>query len=217
MKRLRIVDLGTVEYSSAMEIMHKVREDVKHGNDDTLLILEHNPVITIGTDDGDDSVVDKTYIKKHSIPIVKTDRGGGAVVHNNGQIVCYPVLRFQGMPVDLLSEIVSTMYDAVAEFNVKPEKGREPGLWINGNKVGFVGMKIHEGISMHGFAINISNNTDLFKTIKTCGIEDERIGNLTRSTKSMVSIDRVKNIIVSKFAKRFGYLPDKFIMQGRDA
>lgn len=216
MKKLRIIDLGTIDYDSAMEVMLSAKEMVKHGEDDTLLILEHTPVITIGTDDeDDDSIVDKDYIKKHNIKVVKTDRGGGAVIHNNGQIVCYPILKLCTMPINLISDIVSIMYDVVSEFDIKPKRGKEPGLWVNDKKIGFIGMKIHEGISMHGFAINICNDTQLFKTIKTCGVQDENVTNLSHITKTLISLDMVKNLIVSKFARKFSYLPDKFIITQR--
>lgn len=216
MKKLRIIDLGIMDYTSAIEVMHNIKQRVERGDEDTILLVEHNPVITVGTDDDENSILDRAYIKKHNIPIIRTDRAGGAVVHNNGQIVCYPVLKVETMPVDLLSSIVATIADVVSDFNVKPQKGKEPGIWIANYKIGFVGMKIQNGISMHGFAINIYNNLDIFKAIKTCGVEDEKITNLTLSTKTMISLDKIKKLIVSKFSRRFNYLPDKFIVKESD-
>jgi len=213
MKKLRIVDLGTMDYLPAIEIMHDVRNEVEHGADDTLLIVEHNPVITIGTDDDENSILDKTYIKKHKIPVIRTERAGGAVAHNNGQIVCYPVLKVETMPVDLIPGILATMTDALVDFNIRPRKGKEPGIWVSDYKIGFVGMKIHKGVSIHGFAMNISNNLDIFRTIKTCGKEDEKITNLTLSIKTIIPLDKMKKSIISKFAMRFNYLPDRFVVK----
>jgi lipoyl(octanoyl) transferase len=214
MKKLRIIDLDTMDYNSAGDIMSEVRDEVEHGADDTLILLEHNPVITIGSDGNEYSVIDTSYIKEQGIPVIHTDRGGGAVVHNNGQLVGYPVMKLSNMPLDLLSGIVEIMADAVSEFNVKPKKGEEPGLWVADRKICFVGMKIHNKVTTHGFAINISNDLTLFKAIKTCGVENEKITNLTLSTKKMVSMDMVKHVVISKFSRRFDYLPDKFILRG---
>ncbi len=217
MKKLRIVDLGTMDYGPAIEVMRDIRNEVEHGADDTIILVEHNPVITIGSDDNEYSIIDAGYVKEQGIPVIRTDRGGGAVVHNNGQLVGYPVMKLSDMPVDLLSSIVETLSDVVAGFNVKAEKGTEPGLWVSGRKIGFVGMKIHHKVSMHGFAINVSNDLNLFQAIKTCGVAQEKITSLTLSTKKMVSMDMVKDVVISKFSKRFYYLPDKFILKEGNA
>ncbi len=218
MKKLRIIDLDTMDYHAAGEIMREVRDEVEHGANDTLILVEHNPVITIGSDGSEFSIVDTAYIKKQGIPVVHTDRGGGAVVHNNGQLVGYPVMRLSDMPLDLLKGIVDTLADVVAEFNVKSEKGDEPGIWVSGSKIGFVGMKIHNRVSTHGFALNISNDLDLFRAIETCGVQNERVTNLTLQTRRMISMDNLKQIFISKFSRRFNYIPDQFIMkEGTDA
>ncbi len=217
MKKLRIIDLDTIDYDSAKDIMSAVRNEVEHGADDTLILLEHNPVVTIGSDGDGNSIVDASYIKECGIPVIHIDRGGGAVVHNNGQLVAYPVMKVQNMPVDLLACIVETMADVVAEFNVKPKKGEEPGLWVGDRKIGFVGMKIQNNVSTHGFAINVSNDLNLFKTIRTCGVENAEITNLVLSIKKIVSMDMVKHVVISRFSRRFDYLPDRFIFGGKIA
>lgn len=213
MKKLRIIDLGVMDYASALGIMQDVHRDVAHGVDDTILFVEHTPVITIGKDGGDRSVVDEGHVRNIRVPVVHVDRGGGAVVHNNGQLVGYPVMKLADMPLDLIEEIVDTMADVAAEFSIKTHRGAEPGLWASGGKIGFVGMKVHRNISTHGFAINVSNDLDLFQTIETCGVRHERVSNLTLLTRQLISMDSVKQICISKFARRFGYIPDQFIMK----
>lgn len=213
MNKLRVIDLDTMDYDAALTIMHKVRDEVEQGEDDTLILVEHNPVITIGLDGGRHNIIDTAYIKEHDIPVKHIDRGGGAVVHNNGQLVGYPVMKVASMPVDLMTGIVDTMSDIVSAFKVKPKKGKEPGLWVSDGKIGFVGMKIHNRVSLHGFAINVSNDLALFDIIETCGVRSQKVTNLTLTTKSMVSMERVKHVAISRFARKFRYLPDKIILK----
>lgn len=213
MRKLRIIDLNTMDYGPAMEVMQNVRDEVENGEDDALLLVEHNPVITIGSDGSAYSVLDEEYVKRKGITVVHVDRGGGAVAHNNGQLVGYPVMKLSNMPLDLLSVIVDTMADVVAEFDVKSKKGAEPGLWVSDRKIGFVGMKIQNRISTHGVALNVSNDLDIFQTIETCGVKNEKVTNLMISIKKMISMDQVKHVFISKFSRRFDYIPDKFIIK----
>ena len=218
MKKLRIIDLDTMDYLAAGEVMRGVRDEVEQGGHDTLILVEHNPVITIGSDGSAYSIIDTGYLQQQGIPVIRTDRGGGAVVHNNGQLVGYPVMRLPDMPLDLLKGLVDTLADVVAEFNIKSEKGAEPGVWVSGSKIGFVGMKIHNRVSTHGFAINISNDLDPFRAIETCGVQNERVTNLTLQTRTLISMEKIKELVISKFSKRFDYIPDQFIMKaGPDA
>ncbi len=213
MKKLRIIELNTMDYNSTMEVMHNVRDEVEHGENDALIFVEYNPVITIGSDGSEHSIVDTGYIKRKGISVVHVDRGGGAVVHNNGQLVGYPVMKLSNMPLDLLLGIVDTMADVLSGFGVKSEKGAEPGLWVSGCKIGFVGMRIQKGISTHGFALNVSNDLDLFKTIETCGIKEARVTNLTLLTRKMIQMEEIQHVFISKFSRRFHYMPDKFIIK----
>lgn len=213
MKKLRIIDLGVMDYAAALDVMQGIRSEVTQGADDTILLVEHSPVITIGKDGGDRSIVDRSRIRDQGIPVVNVERGGGAVVHNNGQLVVYPVMKLAGMPLDLLGGIVDTMADVAAGFGIKTHRGDEPGLWATEGKIGFVGMKIHQNISTHGFALNVCNDLDLFQCIETCGVVHEKVTNLTLLTRRLLSMDMVKQICVIKFSQRFRYLPDQFIMK----
>lgn len=213
MKKLRIIELNTMDYAGTIEIMQDVSNEVAGGADDALIFVEYNPVITVGADGRENSVVDSGYLRGQGIPVVRVDRGGAAVVHNNGQLVGYPVMKVPGRPLDMLADIVDVIAEVLSEFGVQSEKRDEPGLWVSGRKIGFVGMKIHRGVSTHGFAINVSNNLDLFQTIETCGIRDARVTNLMLSAKKMIPMDKIKSVLISRFSRRFHYIPDAFIIK----
>ncbi len=213
MKKLRLVDLGVIDYNSAIEIMRDIRSEVEHGADDALILMEHTPVVTIGMDSDESSIVDSAYIKKHNIPVVHVDRGGDAVIHNHGQLVMYPVIRIPNAPMDIVESIVNVMADVVSEFGLDVKRKNKPGLWVSDQKIGFIGMRFQHGISIHGIAVNVSNELDPFKAIKTCGVENEKLTNLELSTRRIVSVDEVKRISILKCARRFNYLPDKSILE----
>ncbi len=213
MKKLRIIDLTTMEYPSAMEFMHTARSEVERGEDDTLLLVEHKAVVTIGVDGDETSIVDREYIHRHGIPVIRTDRGGDSVVHNAGQLVAYPIVKVRKGPVDMVGAITDAIVDVVSGYGLKAEVGKEPGVWVSGQKLGFVGLKIEHGVSVHGIAINVANDLGPFGAIKTCGIENEKVTNLTLAAKRFIAVDEVKHRFISKFSRRFEYMPDRFIIR----
>ncbi len=213
MNKLRVIDLNTMDYPSAMEFMRTTRDEVERGEDDTLLLVEHGTVITIGVDGDEAGLVDRGYIDRHGIPVIRTDRGGESVVHNAGQLVAYPVMKVQKGTLDMVGAVTGAIMDVIADYSLRPETGSEPGVWVAGQKLGFVGMKIERGVSLHGVAINVSNDLGPFRAIKTCGIENEKVTSLTLATKKLIAVDDVKRRFVSRFSRRLGYLPDRFILR----
>ncbi len=211
MKKLNIVDLGMMTYSDAIEVMERVRDDVEKIEDDTLLLVEHPTVITIGRDGDDSSIVDKAYIDKHNIPVVHADRGGKAVVHNKGQLVVYPVIKVTDNPIDILFKMMDVMESTLIAFGLKITRHDEPGAWIDDQKIAFFGMSVEHGVLVHGAALNIFNDLNPFNAIKTCGRDNERVTNLVLKTKNMIDIESVKMTLVSRFSRQLGYLPDRFI------
>ena len=213
MNKLRVMDLNTMDYGSAVNMMRAVRDDVEHGGDDALLLVEHKPVITIGKDGDETSIIDKGYINKHNIPLVYSDRGGDAVVHNTGQLVAYPVMKVSENPLDIVNAMWDVLAYLISDYGLVVKNGKEPGAWVLDQKLGFIGMKVQGGVSIHGIAINVANDLDPFNAIKTCGVQGEKVTSLTLAAKKFISVDDVKRRLISKFSRRFDYLPDKFIIE----
>lgn len=207
------MDLNIMDYGSAVNMMREVRDDVEHGGDDALLLVEHKPVITIGKDGDETSIIDKEYINKHNIPVVYSDRGGEAVVHNTGQLVAYPIMKVSDDPLDIVNSLWDVIAYLISDYGLVAKTGKDPGVWVFDQKLGFFGMKVHKGISIHGIAINVANDLDPFNAIKTCGVEGEKVTSLTLAAKKFISVDDVKHRFISKFSRRFNYLPDKFIIK----
>ncbi|MDA3833023.1 MAG: lipoyl(octanoyl) transferase LipB [Spirochaetales bacterium] len=184
---------------------------------DTVLILEHKPVITVGIrKDRSIMLADKDTLTKNGIEIVKIARGGGATAHNPGQLVIYPILKLspRGLRVvpyvHFLEELCINL---LAAYGVEAEtRHRFPGVWVLERKIASLGVELVRGVTMHGVACNMINNLDIFSYIVPCGIEGVRMTSLekeTGQTPEMQSIKKRIPALCSDFFSRYAYYPKK--------
>lgn len=170
----KILDLGCVSYLEGRE----KQEQFVRNKEETLIFCEHFPVISLGKNAKElDLKFPENYFDKKGVEVVKTDRGGGITFHGPGQLMIYPVMRVRGKGVkkfieEMLEKIVSC-FEGEAEVVVLDD-----GVLINGKKVVFCGLRILNGISNHGFAINIDCDLEFFSMIVPCRDESLRVGNL---------------------------------------
>lgn len=171
-----ILGLGddTAPYREAWEKQREIHKQVVSGErPNTLLLLEHQSVYTAGkrTEDSE-RPVDGTEV-------IDVDRGGKITWHGPGQLVGYPITKLEE-PMDVVAyvrTIEGLLIEAAAEFGVTGERvdGRS-GVWVNRglnyDKVAAIGIRISEGVSMHGFAINCNNSLQAYENIVACGIRD---------------------------------------------
>jgi lipoyl(octanoyl) transferase len=184
--------LGTLAYGSALELQHSTLEQRKSKTiPDTLLLLEHPHVITFGRR-ADDShlVTGRTDLERLGVEIFETDRGGEATYHGPGQLVGYPIIdvRAAGLgPVTYVRMLERSIIDSLAEFNIDAHLVQgETGVWVGGTpgekradgvnpagkKIAAIGVRISGGVTMHGFALNVSTDLSYFQHIIPCGMPD---------------------------------------------
>ena len=171
---MNIVDLGVMPYSEALTVQLECHERVRQGEEDTLFLVEHPPVITFGRHGGEENLLlDRAELEARGVEIVKTDRGGNITCHFPGQLVAYPVFRV-GKRTNGLHGFVRTLEEIVirtaAAFGVEAARweGR-PGVWIGNRKLCSLGMCVRHWVSFHGFALNVGNDLSLFSAITLCG------------------------------------------------
>lgn len=185
-------------YREALELQYMLRE--ARANDripDTLLILEHDPVITAGIrKDRTQMLSDPESLQQAGIEVVPIGRGGGATAHNPGQLVVYPICKLvsRGLRVapfvHLLEEIGIELY---AHYNLTVErKPRFPGLWSGEKKIASLGIEFARGVTMHGIASNISNDLSIFSAIIPCGIDGVEMTSLLQETHADPDMEEVK-------------------------
>lgn len=193
---LNIVRLGRMRYGDAMEIMEaqvmaRIRDEVP----DTVYLLEHEPVLTMGRRAEKDHIVaSEAQLQARGIEVFETGRGGDVTYHGPGQIVGYPVISLAPERKDVrryVRDLEEMMVRVCARYGV--EAGREEGLigaWIESNrKIGAIGVRISKWVTSHGFALNVSSDLTAFDLIVPCGISDRGVTSLHRELGCPMSME----------------------------
>jgi lipoyl(octanoyl) transferase len=171
--------LGTVEYTEAAALQERLRERVRDGElPDLLLLLEHPPVYTLGRRSAPGELpLGEEHYRARGIDVVRTRRGGKLTYHGPGQLVGYPIVHVTDVPayVDTMQRaLIAALADAGIEA-----RGREgiqhTGVWVGDRKIASIGVHVSRGVSMHGFALNVTNDLAPFTQVVACGLPDVRM------------------------------------------
>jgi len=204
---VRILGFGeaAVDYRAAWEIQRQVHHDVVAGRaPNTLLLLEHQSVYTAGkrTEDSE-RPADGTEV-------VDVDRGGKITWHGPGQLVGYPIVRLPG-PVDVVAHVrrlEGVVIDVLETLGIEGERvdGRS-GVWVKSgvshNKIAAIGIRVAEGVTMHGFSLNCSNSLEPYDKIIACGIADAGATTVSRELGIEVTPTDVVETVSHMFATTF--------------
>jgi lipoyl(octanoyl) transferase len=177
---------------------------------DTLLVLEHPPVITLGrAADPDNVVADEPELARRGIEVHDCGRGGDVTYHGPGQLIGYPIVRLGEDRRDAhryLRDLEQALIDAVAELGV--EAARVPGLtgiWVGDEKLAAIGVRLSAGwITSHGFALNVCPDLSAFTTIVPCGIRGRGVTSLAHLTGNEIDLQRVAEITAPHVARVLG-------------
>ena len=198
---LLIKDLGVIDYSKAFDEQLRLhRERVEERVPDTLLLLEHPHVYTLGRHaTGENIVWNEAQLKQNDVIVKHVDRGGDVTYHGPGQVVGYPIIKLKARDlrprrlVEWVEEIViKTLALYGIEAYVHPDY---PGVWVGDAKICAIGMRIREGVSYHGFALNVNTDLSYFNGIVPCGIQDKSVCSMASLLRRTIDIDEVKKIL----------------------
>lgn len=204
-----ILNLPHLSYGRALEVMQKLvahKGTVQYPQ--VLMLVEHEPVITLGRRSGQkDFVVSEKCLLQRGVGVHRIERGGLATYHGPGQLVVYPVFDLRTMKVGVLqmvSGLERSVIDALAEFGIKGEsRPGYRGVWVGAEKIASVGIAVRRGISFHGIALNAAPDLDYFDLIHPCGIPDVRMTSIARITHQSVDIERLRQNVADKIALIF--------------
>ena len=205
-EQLAIVELGTVEYQRAHALQQAlVAARLRDQVGDTLLVLEHPHVYTLGRG------ADEKFILASlaQVPVIRVSRGGQVTYHGPGQVVGYPILKLEGPTRDVgryLRQLEQVMIEALAQHGVGAQRRDQfTGVWIGARKIGSIGVGIRRWVTYHGLALNLSTDLSYFDSIVPCGIDGCEMTSLERLGRQDIDAAEFTNSLCEKFRKVFGY------------
>lgn len=164
---------------------------------DSILILEHFPIFTIGRNANTDHlVVNESFLRKKDIPLVRIERGGDITYHGPGQVVGYPIIKLDRLHLaikDYISLLEAVMIKVAADLGVKAGRNsKNRGVFVNTRKLGSIGIAVRRNIAFHGFALNVSTDLDPFDWIQPCGLVGVKMTSLEAELGSPVDSAAVR-------------------------
>ncbi|MBF0202144.1 MAG: lipoyl(octanoyl) transferase LipB [Desulfamplus sp.] len=182
-----IIDLSTIDYMEAFSLQMERVENMIHGKTDrdTIFMLEHFPVFTLGKRGGRENlVVTRSFLDNRNIPVIETARGGNITYHGPGQLVVYPIVNIERHRMgiaDFVNLLEEAMIRTARDFGV--ETSRNPlnhGIWAGSAKIGSIGLSVKRGICCHGLALNVDMDLTPFTWINPCGLSGVEMTSLRR-------------------------------------
>lgn len=209
MAQLTVYTLGLLDYQQAFALQDRLLEERIAGNiPDHLLLLEHPATLTLGrTDDVNNLLVPEAVLKERGVAIYPTDRGGSITWHGPGQLVGYPIIDLGERDRDIhkyirgLEEVIICTLRAFSISAGRDEK--HVGVWVGGEKIAAIGVKVKKWVTKHGFAINVNSDLSHFSLINPCGITDKGVTSMADILGHEVPMADVREKAIDMFAEVF--------------
>ena len=180
---LRSTWLGRIEYLDGWRLQEAVATRVRAGAEERLLLLEHEPVYTIGRRGTEDHLIaGPAELRRAGAAVYRVDRGGDITYHGPGQLVGYPVIRLGDAPdlVAYVRAIEGALIDALAGYGISARtEGGKTGVWVGlpdtgvPAKIAAIGVRVSRGVTTHGFALNVRTDLAAFGRMIPCGFAHE--------------------------------------------
>ncbi len=207
---MRWVYLGRVPYGEALALQKRLVNERKTGaGEDTLLLLEHPPVITLGVRGRDSNVLAaREWLAEHGVEVHRVERGGDVTYHGPGQLVGYPIMNLSNYKRDVgwfVGSIATVLIRALVERGIHGEyQSSAPGVWVGDAKIAAIGARIEQWISYHGFALNVNPDMSHWQWIVPCGITDRGVTSIAQLSRAPVTVCDMIEPVVRCFGDVFG-------------
>ena len=206
-KTLDVVCLGRRKYD---EVWEKQKELVDQRRfeavPDTLILVEHDPVYTLGKNSNEDHLLQSR--DKH-VPVYQIERGGDVTFHGPGQLVGYPILDLHHHRLSVswyMRTLEEILIQTLGQFGIESQR-REglTGVWVKEEKIAALGVRLSRWISMHGFALNVNTDLKFFDGIIPCGIFEYDVTSMSQILGKEVSLVEVEETLITVFRLLFSF------------
>jgi lipoyl(octanoyl) transferase len=220
-KALAVRRLGLVPYADGLELQRRLVDDRKADRiPDTLLLLQHPHVLTVGVKkDGRQHILaTPDRLASLNVDVFETGRGGDVTYHGPGQLVGYPIIDLNPDRRDVhqyVRDLEEVMIRVCAGYGLTADRVKGfSGAWIGDEKIGAIGVRISRWVTSHGFAFNVSTNIEFFNLIVPCGIADKGVTSLAAQLGEAPAMTDVEDRFVEHFAAVFDRAPIAAIQAG---
>ena len=209
MTEWRLLRLGIVDYETAHDLQKKILQERIEGKcPDHLILLQHNPVITIGrSGDNKNILVPKALLESFGITVHEIERGGDVTYHGPGQLTGYPIIDLRSYQKDVhwyLRQLEEVIIRFLSDYNIAGKRvSGYTGVWVGDEKIAAIGVAVKRWVTYHGFALNVNPDLSHFKLINPCGITDKEVTSIVKILGHDVSMEEVEDKVVSAFAEVF--------------
>jgi lipoate-protein ligase B len=215
-KKCLVLEFDRISYDDAFELQKKlVAARLKNQIDDTLLLLEHDPVFTANRSQTFQNILAPTdMLEREGIQVCRTDRGGDVTYHGPGQIVGYSIMDLKQQGKDLhryIRNIEQVLINTLAEYSIKAGRDTQhPGVWVGSEKIAAIGIAVKNGwITMHGFALNVDPNMQHFQMIVPCGITDKGVTSISALLGRPVDRAELHAHLIAQYGNIFHRIPER--------
>jgi lipoate-protein ligase B len=204
-----VYHLGLIEYRKAYHLQRELLQNRFDGEiNDTILLLEHPPTITIGKSGKLENVlVSPAQLAREGISLFFTDRGGDVTYHGPGQLVAYPIIDLRQRGRDIhryVHELEEVVIRALNDFSIEARRDdSHAGVWVKDEEIAAIGLSIKRWITMHGIALNVNPNLGHFSLINPCGFPDRRATSMARLLSRDVPMEEVSQRLIAHFSDVF--------------
>lgn len=214
------LDLPQTDYQRALELQYQLvaaRKDNRLAHD-TLIMLEHQSVYTLGKRGGKENLkVSPEFLQHSGIQVVPIERGGNITYHGPGQQVVYPIIDLQASRLsvaDYVNGLEEVMIRTVRQWDVRAERNPlNRGVWVGMHKLGSIGIAIRRGISFHGLALNVNTDLTPFSWINPCGLNDVGVTSVQRENGRPIPMGELRRAMQAHFEQVFDIVLESIQME----
>jgi len=202
--KLLIRQLGLQDYDPVWRAMQTFTQSRNDSTTDEIWLLQHSPVYTLGLNGKR-----KHLLIENEIPVMNIDRGGQITYHGPGQLVIYTLIKLDRKKIsvrDLVQKMEQAIIDLLAEFSIEAaRKNNAPGVYVNGEKIAALGLRIKKNCSYHGLSLNIDMDLAPFTAINPCGYEGMPVTQLHDLLQTIPDINQVSDRLLKQLCHHLLY------------